>query len=402
VPKFKYTAIDPGGARVSGTLDAPSAVRARNDLLGREYQVVTVKERKPLTEIEITPKKIKPDDLMNFSRQMAAFLRAGIPILDALEALSEDAANKILKKTLLDVIDALRSGSTFSDAVAQHGELFPSYYVGILRSAELTGNLDIVLDQLARYIERDLEATRALKSALTYPLVIMGMAIVTVIVLVSYVLPRFQTFFESFHAKLPLPTRMLISFGDFVSTWWWLIAVLAVGSTVGAYMYLRTERGKYNKDRLLLRLPAVKPVVECAAIERFCRILGAMLRAGVSIPEAMAASSEAANNRVYRKALSDAREAMLRGEGLARPLADTALFPGAASQMLRVGEDSGTLDQQLETAAQYYESELNYKVKRLTTLFEPIVIVVMGLIVGFVAIALVSAMYGIFNQVKIQ
>jgi type IV pilus assembly protein PilC len=402
VPKFKYTAIDPGGARVSGTLDAPSAVRARNDLLGREYQVVTVKERKPLTEIEITPKKIKPDDLMNFSRQMAAFLRAGIPILDALEALSEDAANKILKKTLLDVIDALRSGSTFSDAVAQHGELFPSYYVGILRSAELTGNLDIVLDQLARYIERDLEATRALKSALTYPLVIMGMAIVTVIVLVSYVLPRFQTFFESFHAKLPLPTRMLISFGDFVSTWWWLIAVLAVGSTVGAYMYLRTERGKYNKDRLLLRLPAVKPVVECAAIERFCRILGAMLRAGVSIPEAMAASSEAANNRVYRKALSDAREAMLRGEGLARPLADTGLFPGAASQMLRVGEDSGTLDQQLETAAQYYESELNYKVKRLTTLFEPIVIVVMGLIVGFVAIALVSAMYGIFNQVKIQ
>jgi type IV pilus assembly protein PilC len=374
----------------------------RNDLLNREYQVVEVKERKPFTEIEITPKKIKPADLMNFSRQMAAFLRAGIPILDALEALTEDASNKVLRKTLIDITDALRGGSTFSDAVAEHAGLFPSYYVGILRSAELTGNLDIVMDQLARYIERDLETSRTLKSALTYPLVICAMAAVTVVILVAYVLPRFETFFKSFKAKLPLPTRMLISFGNFMSTWWWLIAAVILVVVVGTYIYIRTERGAYRKDQLLLKLPAVGDVVQCAAIERFCRILGAMLRAGVSIPEAMTASSGAANNRVYKRALNDASAAMLRGEGLARPLADTGLFPGAAAQMLRVGEESGTLDQQLETAAGYYESELQYKVKRLTTLFEPLVIVIMGLVVGFVAIALVSAMYGIFNQVKIQ
>lgn len=402
MPTFKYVAIDPNGAKIRGTQDAASAVRVRNDLLNREYQVVEVKERRPFTEIEITTKKIKPADLMNFSRQMAAFLRAGIPIIDALEALSEDASNKILRKTLIDITDSLRAGSTFSDACAVHSDLFPSYYVGILRSAELTGNLDIVMDQLARYIERDLEASRTLKSALTYPAVIFAMAIVTVIILVAYVLPRFETFFKSFKAKLPLATRMLISFGNFFSTWWWLIAIVIVGGGIAIYVYVHTEKGRYNKDRLLLKLPAVGPVVECAAIERFCRILGAMLRAGVAIPEAMRAASDASNNRVYRKALSEARDAMLRGDGLARPLADTGLFPGAAAQMLRVGEDSGTLDQQLETAAAYYESELSYKVKRLTTLFEPIVIVTMGVIVGFVAIALVSAMYGIFNQVKIQ
>jgi type IV pilus assembly protein PilC len=402
VPKFKYTAVDPGGARVTGVLDAPSAVRARNDLLGQAYQSVEVKERKAFTEIEITPKKIKPADLMNFSRQLAAFLRAGIPILDSLEALYDDATNKVLRKVLADVTDALRSGSTFSDAIGAHEELFPSYYVGILRSAELTGNLDIVMDQLARYIERDLEATRTLKSALMYPTVIFVMAVVTVTVLIAYVLPRFEDFFKSFKAKLPLPTRMLISFGNFMEKWGLIIIGVLVVVTVVTYAYTKTEKGRYKRDKVLLRFPVIGDVVQCAAIERFCRILGAMLRAGVSIPEAMSASSGASNNRVYRQALNDARDAMLRGEGLARPLADTGLFPGAASQMLRVGEDSGTLDLQLDTAAQYYEGELNYKVKRLTTLFEPAVIVFMGVVVGFVAIALVSAMYGIFNQVKIQ
>jgi type IV pilus assembly protein PilC len=402
VPKYKYSAVDAFGAPVSGTVEAASLVRARNDLLGQAFQSVEVKEQKSFTQIEITAKKIKPADLMNFSRQLAAFLRAGIPILDSLEALTEDADNKELRRVLIDVTDALRSGSTFSDAVAAHEERFPSYYVGILRSAELTGNLDIVMEQLSRYIERDLEATRTLKSALTYPFVIFGMSIITIAVLVIYVLPKFKDFFKSFNAKLPLATRMLISFGDFMQQWGVLLVSLLFLGGLALYLYWRTEPGRYRRDKLMLRLPVVGGVVECAAIERFCRILGAMLRAGVSIPEAMTASSDASNNRVYRRALAQARDAMMRGEGLARPLAETKLFPGAAAQMLRVGEDSGTLDLQLETAAEYYESELNYKVKRLTTLFEPIVIVTMGVIVGFVAIALVSAMYGIFNQVKIK
>jgi type IV pilus assembly protein PilC len=402
VPKFKYVAVDASGAKVTGVVDAASAVRVRNDLASREFRDVQVKERKSFTQIEITTKKLKPVDLMNFSRQFAAFLRAGIPILDALEALQEEAHNPQLRQVLQDISDALRSGMPLSDAMAAHSDIFPTYYVSILRSAELTGNLDTVLDQLASYIERDLSARRAVKSALTYPAVIMVMAVITVVVLVSYVLPKFEDFFKSFNAKLPLVTRMLLSFSRFLTDWAAVIVAIIVVVVIGLSVYLRTDAGKFRRDRVALKLPVLNDVVQYAVIERFFRILGSMLRAGVPIPDAMASATEATNNRVYEQALGEAREEVMRGHGLARPITDTGLFPGASGQMLRVGEESGTLDRQLELAADFYSKELDYKLKRLTSLFEPAVIVVMGLIVGFVAIALVSAMYGIFNQVKIQ
>jgi type IV pilus assembly protein PilC len=402
MPKFSYVATDPSGATVKGIVEAPSAVRAQNDLMGRNLMGIRVKERKSLAQIEITPKKIKPADLMVFSRQMSAFLRAGIPILDALEMLQTDSANKQLQQMLVEVTDSLRAGSTFSDAMAQHAQMFPSYYVGILRSAELTGNLDKVLDQLAGYIERDLETTRAIKSALIYPAIILVMSIATVVLLVSYVLPKFRDFFKSFDAKLPLATRLLLGIGDFFQEWGWLLAIVGVGVIVFLVFFLQTASGKRIRDKVLLKVPLIKDVIKFAVVERFCRILSAMLRAGVPVPEAMTAALDATNNRVYQEALLAARDATLRGEGISRPIAETHLFPPAAEKMLLVGEQSGTLDSQLDATAQYCEGERSYRLKRLTTIFEPAVIVLMGVMVGFVAIALVSAMYGIFNQVQIK
>jgi type IV pilus assembly protein PilC len=402
VPKFKYVATDPTGVRVSGVMSAASAVRVRNELSSREFRNVQVRERKRISQIEITTKKLKPVDLMNFSRQFAAFLRAGIPILDALHALAEEASNPQLKDVLIDISDALRSGDTLSNAMAVHSEIFPSYYIGILRSAELTGNLDSVLTQLAAYIERDLAARRAVKSALTYPAVIMVMAAVTVLVLVAYVLPKFETFFSDFDARLPLATRMLLSTSRFIEDTWVFLVLGAIAIALVLYLYLRSASGKMWRDRTLLRLPAIGLVVRYAVIERFFRILGSMLRAGVPVPDALRSATEATNNLAYQRALTQARAEVLRGAGLSQPISATGLFPGAAGQMLRVGEESGTLDQQLELAADYYQGELDFRLKRLTALFEPAVIVIMGLIVGFVAIALVSAMYGIFNQVNIK
>src|SRR6476661_2157774 len=228
MPKFSFVATDPSGASVKGSLDAQSATRARNDLLGRHLRVVEFKERKSLKAIELTPKKVKPQDLMVFSRQMAAFLKAGIPILDALEMLTTDAANKRLQQVLVEAADALRAGSTFADAMAVHDKMFPSYYIGILRSAELSGNLDEVLAELATYIERDVEATRAVKSALVYPAVIFVMSIGTVILLVTYVLPKFKKFFESFHAQLPITTRMMLALGDFFTQYGLMVLGLTV------------------------------------------------------------------------------------------------------------------------------------------------------------------------------
>jgi type IV pilus assembly protein PilC len=400
MPKYAYVATNLSGSTVKGTVDAASAVRARNDLLGRDLSVIQVKERKSIAKIEITAKKVKPQDLMMFSRQMGAFLRAGIPILDALEMLTEDASNSQLKQVLVEVADDLRAGRTFADAMARHSQAFPSYYLGILRSAELSGNLDTVLDQLATYIERDLEASRAIKSALTYPLVVLVMAIGTVILLVSYVLPRFKDFFDDFGAKLPITTRILLAIGDFFDKWGLVLLVAVIVLGLFLFLYLRTEAGKRARDALILRLPLVRDIIRFSVSERYCRILGAMLRAGVPVPEASSSAIEATNNRIYAERLSVARDATLRGEGLARPVMATQLFPLPVEKMLRVGEESGTLDQQLDGAASYCESERQYRLKRLTTLFEPAVIVVMGGIVGFVAIAMVSALYGIYNQVN--
>ena len=354
-------------------------------------------KKKSILQFELTAKKVPRKDLMHFSRQLAVFIKAGIPILDALEAIHEEMGNKHFRAIVEEMMERLRSGSTFADAAAPHGDAFPPYYLGILRSAELTGQLDTVLVQLSEYIERDLEARRKVTSALTYPAVIAALSVVVVIILVSFVLPRFRTFFEGLGADLPLPTRILLSVSGFLTDWWYVFVGVILGVVVLAALALRTTRGKSARDAFLLRLPIFGDLLRHVVLERFCRILSSMMRAGVPLPDAMAVTTDATSNHTFRRGLTEAREAMLRGEGLAGPLIASGLFPPSARQMFRVGENTGTLDQQLETAAGYFERELDYKIKRFTNLFEPAVIIAMGLVVGFVAVALVSAMYGIFN-----
>jgi len=355
-------------------------------------------KKKSILQFEITQKKVPRKDLMHFSRQLAVFIKAGIPILDALETIESETGNKFFKQVLGDMIEALRAGTTFATAARQHAAAFPPYYLGILESAELTGRLDSVLLQLSDYIERDLEARQKIKSALTYPAVIAFVAAVVVIVLVTFVLPRFKVIFDELEGELPLPTRMLLAVSDFLSANGLVLLGIVVVLGFGTYFASRTYRGRAIRDTVMLKLPVVGDLIEHVVLERFCRILSSMMSAGVPLPEAMRVTNAAVSNHVYKKGLDGARDAMMRGEGLATPLAETGLFPSSAKQMFRVGEDTGTLDQQLETAAGYFERELDYKIKRFTSLFEPAIIIIMGVIVGFVAISLVSAMFGIYNQ----
>lgn len=363
---------------------------------------MAVKPKNPWWKYEITPEKVKLEELMNFSRQCSAFVRAGIPIIEALTVIAEECRDKLLKSILLDSATRIRNGSSLSGALAVRPNALPSYFIPMVRAAELTGRLDDVLDQLAGYLSRDIEARRRVRSALTYPLIVMAMALVTVVVLSVWVLPKFRDFFSSLDADLPLVTRMLMSITDFITGWYWLGGSLLVALVVGFFAATRTGRGRMWRDELLLRIPTVGALIKYSIVERFCRILSSMVQAGVPLPDAMAVAGETSTNAVYREALSDAREAMVRGEGLARPLARSGVFPAGANQMIRVGEATGTLDEQLDAAAHFYERELDYRLKRFTDVFEPAVIVVVGFIVGFVAIALVSAMYGIFNQVNVQ
>ena len=402
MPKFKFAALTAEGATVKGTEEAFTLNLARRALIARDLTPVDVQEKKSFLTLELTKKKVPRRDLMHFSRQMAVFMKAGIPVLEALDVLTEEGTEKVFQQVLAETSDSLRAGETFAAATLHHPEAFPPFFTGILRSAELTGNLDVVLDQLADYIDRDLEARRKISSALVYPMVVLVMAVAAILVITVFVLPRFQVFFKSLNAKLPLPTRLLIGMANFVAhDWYVVLGTLALLGTSAVLSYV-TARGRRWRDIIVLKVPVLGDLVRTAILERFCRILSSMVGAGVPLPDALEVTSEATTNAVYRDGMNNARSAMLNGEGLAGPLGRTELFPSAARHMFVVGENTGTMDKQLETAAIYFDRELDYKLKRFTSLFEPAIVLFVGLVVGFVAVALISAMYGIYNQVHIQ
>ncbi|MDP9222957.1 MAG: type II secretion system F family protein [Actinomycetota bacterium] len=345
-------------------------------------------------------RSVKPEIVLNFSRQAASFLGAGIPILEALTIVSEESPSKKMIEVLQDIRRDLSAGASFGDAIALHPKVFPGYYISMVRSAELTGNLDEVLDLLAGYMERDVSARREVKSALIYPCFVLGLAVVAVIVMAAWVLPKFKSLYDSLHANLPLPTRMLLGVTGSLTHWWFAVLGGLVVALAVVYGVIGGAHGKARRDRLLLRLPAVGALVHVIAVERFCRVLAALVSAGVPLPDAVEVSGASTNNRVFQAKLATVREAMMRGQGLARPMSESGLLPAAARQMIRVGEATGSLDRQLATAAVFYERELAYRLKKATDLFEPIVILGVGFVVGFVAVAQVSAIYSIFHQIK--
>ncbi len=398
---YRYSAVTADGRNITGKTKGTSIHSVASTLVDQGLEVQGVRAKRNWAKLEITPYKADRADVMHFSRQLSAFIRAGVPIADAIDLIQGEMKDKVLSGVLADMSESLRRGDSLAAAISPHSDVFPPFYVSVLRSVELTGQLDVVLDQLSQYIERDLEARRKIKSALAYPVMVMALSLMTVGIMAGFVLPRFKTFFDGFDAELPLPTRMLLGFTDIFTTWWWAMGLFALGFTTVMLTFGRTPRGRKMKHGFLLKVPLVGVVVRYAVVERFCRILCSMVKAGVPLPDSLRLASDGCNNAIFEQGINRAREEMIEGKGLAQPIADTNLFPAAVTQMLAVGENTGTLDDQLESMASYYEKELEYKLKQLTTMFEPLTILFMAGMVGFVAVALVSAMYGIFNQVEV-
>lgn len=396
---FKYRGVDAEGKKISGVLEASVLAAARSGLMARGLQVERIRQSRSLLKLQIGRKKVPRQEIMHLSRQLAAFIKAGVPILEAIEILAQESGNSTLRSAIFEIAEVLRTGEPISVAFAAHPKIFPRFYVDMLHSAELSGNLDTVLRDLSAYLERDVDARKKIRSALNYPIIIAVVSLVVIAVLTLFVLPRFGAMFDELGGSLPLPTRILMGTTDFVGSWWWAIAAGMVATVVLLVGASRTSKGELLLDRLLIRLPVLGDVVRFSIIERFCRILSAMVSAGVPLPEAMVVVGESCNNAVYERAVSQVRESMLEGEGLAGPIARTKLFPSTVTQMVRVGENTGTLDEQLETAAHFFEVELTFKIKAMTALFEPAVVIGMGGVVGFVALAVVSAMFGIYDQV---
>ena len=400
MPRFAYAAIDATGATVEGVTKADTLGDARAGLLDENLFPVKIEEKRGTLDFELTKKKVKKKELMHFTRQLAVFIKAGIPITDAMQIIGDETEDLALQRTITAMVDDLRNGGTLSEVAAKHPTTFPNYYLGIMRSAELTGKLDETLDSLASYLEREVESRSKIVSALSYPGVVMGMAMVTVVILAGYVLPQFKPLFEELNADLPLSTRSLLFVATLFSTLWYIPFSVFCAFVATLRWLFKTESGRPVKDKLVLRIPIIKGIIEYAILERFCRILAAMVKAGVPLPDGMRTTVEATSNTVFRERLEIAQMEMVEGGGFSKPLAATELFPGAAKQMFKVGEETGTLDQQLEGASNYFDRELDSRIKKFTTMFEPLMIIFVGCIVGFVAVALVQAMYGVLDGAK--
>ena len=335
--------------------------------------------------------------LLQVTRQLGAFASSGIPIIDAINLLAISTKNKRMKGVLVDMARAVNGGMTLPQAIKLNSVVFPSYYIAILDASERSGDLTTAFETLSIYLERDLASVRAVKSALYYPIILTLLAISTVVVLSAVVLPRFAELFTSLNVELPLATRLLMGFSLFISNWWKVILILVL-ILFGSFAYFfRIEAGRYAIDRAILRIPIFGNVLQLIALERFSRVLGSLANAGVPLPDALYLSAGAAGNKKYEYAIMATREGVLQGRGLVDPLEESKVFPAETVQILRVGEQTGYLVEQLEHAATYYAKEVDYKLKNITSLIEPVILLFVGGGVGFVAIALVSAMYGIYS-----
>jgi type IV pilus assembly protein PilC len=342
---------------------------------------------------------VSTSDLVLFSRQLATFLKVGVPITDAIRLLRSGTHSGAFKAALNDVNADLDDGESFSAAISHHPNIFNELYVDMVRAAEYSGNLDKVLLQVATYLQRQDTAMKKLRSAMIYPAIILTLAFVVCAVLIVFVLPNFVSLFREFHADLPLPTRVLIAVGVFAQAWRIQLIIGAALLAVGVFLFLQSRPGRVAWDHTLIRLPVIGTIVVFAIIERFTRTLSTMLRAGIPISQTFDVAIASAGNIRYRRGLESVRNRMSSGDGFSEPLAATSLFPPMVIRMVRVGEETGTLDQSLEQIADFLAEEMDYKVRNMIALMEPSLVIAVGGAVGFVAVSVILPMYGLLRAV---
>ncbi len=398
--KFKAIVIDENDKEKKITVVAENRALARMELANKGLNVLELNEKKSLLELEIGG-SISQAGLLQVTRQLAAFSAAGVPLLDSILMLAESSKSKQLKAVLNEIANDIRDGETLPQAARHHGNIFPGYYISILESSERTGEITETFEVLASYLERDLASNRAVKSAMYYPIILITLAVGAVIILSTTVLPKFSLFFASLNTKLPKSTQILLNVSNFFSEQWIFVLLGMAIAGVVFNLFLRTEAGRLVFDKAILKAPLLGEIIKIIILERFTRVMGSLTKAGVPLPDALTLASTSMGNSAFRNAVRAARDGVIRGEGLAEPLEASKVFPVETIQILRVGEQSGRLTDQLSHASNYYAKEVDYRLKNLTALVEPVVLAVVGGGVGFVAIALVSAMYGIYSSTSL-
>ncbi len=343
---------------------------------------------------------VKRVELVLFSRMMATFIRAGVPILDGIGVVREQADSKVFRRTLDDIATHLREGDTLSMTLARHPRVFPRLYINMVVAAEATGELDVILDQLARYLDLADATSRRVRQAMLYPGIVMGLAVVVVLVLITFVLPSFVALFADFDAELPLPTQLMMALGAFGGAYGIQTAGAVAVLIAVAFLLRGTRRVRWIRHRVIFRLPVVGKLVRLGIESRFTRMLGILLRAGVPVAQAFEIAAVGTGNDEYMQRLGPVKEALISGDGIAGPLKSSKLFSPLLIQMVSVGEETGTLDAYLDLASDFMDSDLDYKTKQMVTLIEPALIGGVAVVVGFVALSVITPMYSILQQVK--
>lgn len=411
MPLYKYAAKDFALNRTTGEIQAVSEKEARSMLKQQDLFVLEIKEIKSKKEkggsglnmeIEIFESKVKHDELTLFSRQFATLIDSGVPISRSLHILSMNTENKTLKKVLTTVTEDIEQGQSLSVALSKHKKIFPSLYIDMVAAAEIGGALPEVLDRLATYMEKDKSVRGKVKSAFTYPTIVMLVAIIAVIVILSVVIPKFIPLFEDLGAELPLPTRMLIGASTFLQSYWY-VALIAVGLFgLGVFLYSKTKVGRKHIDWLKLHIPIIGVVVRKSSIARFARTLETLQRSGVPLMESLEIVGKTSGNVHIEKALQYALDSLGEGQGISKPLAITNIFPPLVTQMMEIGEETGELEKMLSKIADFYEEEVDVAVKNLTSMIEPVITVFLGVVVGFIAIAVIMPMYEMMGEMQNQ
>lgn len=397
MPTFAYTAIDSSGRTIRATMEAESENLVLAKLRDQSLHCTgitsaTKKTSKP-------GGKVKAKSLVVFSRQFATMIDAGIPILRCMEILSSQMKDLALKYALEQITSDVRGGVALNEAMAKHPGVFNKLYINMIKAAELGGILDTILDRLAGFLEYEAEVKGKIKSAMMYPTLVLGFSQIMLFALFTFVLPTFKDIFAGMNVELPPITKILFMMGDFMKQFWWVILLLMFGAFVGLKKYSQTEKGRYQIDKIKLKVPITGELALKMSVARFARTFGTLINSGVPMMRSLEIVGETMGNAVLCEAIDNTRTSIREGNKLSLPLSQSSLFPSMVTTMIDIGEESGRLSDMLVKVGDFYDMEVEATVKGLTSMIEPLLIIFLGGIVGFIAISIMTPMFTLVNNV---
>lgn len=399
MPYFAYTAVDKAGRKIRNVMEADNEALVLQHLRAEALQVLELKQTKGKSK-GFAKGKMKPKALVVFSRQFATMIDAGIPILRCLDILVGQTKDPILKPVLEQVRNDVKGGLTLNEAMAKHPNTFNKLYINMIRAAELGGILDLILDRLSGFLEYENEVRSKIKSAMMYPVLVLAFSQVMLFVLFSFVLPKFKEIFNGMDVKLPAMTAMLFAMGDFMQKYWWTVILFFGASVIALKFYGKTEKGRYQLDFFKLKFPIMGELSLKMSVARFCRTFGTLINSGVPMMRSLEIVGETMNNSVLAEAVQQTRTSIREGQKLSAPLAASGLFPSMVTHMIDVGEESGRLSEMLVKVGDFYDSEVEATVKGLTSMIEPLLIIFLGGVVGFIAISVMTPIFTLVNSVS--